>query len=326
MKPSPTLAKVAHLAGVSKTTAANVLSGRRKMGAATTQRVMAAAVSIGYRQNAAASGLSRGRPKVIGVLTADHLANMVEEGRSLYWPRFSAAFVQQCSRAGLVVSFASESKAQALIDSGIDLLMVLGTHTDETFAGLRIPYGLPIVTRDNIPGHPILWGTHIPDSIAAAVVTHFKEQQSEHLAWIVRAGLGAMFDPWEDALASQAHRVDMQFSAYNHDGSEVGVRACIDQLIADGADCVFSALAETALLCDSITYGGRSVPNDMLLVVQAEGLIESAMSPTVSSLSLMSLASGAMIADLCIANVAGETTTPAILPFELTIRESSIRG
>ena len=100
MASRPTLAKVALTAGVSKTTASYVLNGQKKMSAETTRRVKEAARRLGYRLDASASGLSRGRTQVVGVLTGKTVTELVTGSNSLFWLRLNDSFVQRCSEEG----------------------------------------------------------------------------------------------------------------------------------------------------------------------------------------------------------------------------------
>ncbi len=70
----PTIRDVAALAAVAPATVSNVLSGRRAVGAALRERVLAAIAQTGYRPNQLASSLRRRRSDTIGILVPD-LAN-----------------------------------------------------------------------------------------------------------------------------------------------------------------------------------------------------------------------------------------------------------
>ncbi|MGC8470387.1 MAG: LacI family DNA-binding transcriptional regulator, partial [Acetobacteraceae bacterium] len=61
-------------AAVAPATVSNVLSGRRAVGAALRERVLAAIAETGYRPNQLASSLRRRRSDTIGILVPD-LAN-----------------------------------------------------------------------------------------------------------------------------------------------------------------------------------------------------------------------------------------------------------
>lgn len=303
---------------MSKTTAANVLSGRKKASPETTRRVLAAAKSLDYRLDSAASSLSRGRTPVIGVMVAEFVPGMVVSG-------ISAVFVQRCSEAGLVVSFASQAKAQALLDSGIDMLVVLGSADRNFLDSLKMPFGLPVVAMETVDGRPFSWAHHDPVAIARTVMGHLGDQGCRHVGWLLGPGVDAVFEPWTLALDEVAGDMGLAFTTVRHDGTPDGVTHAMGELLAAGVEGVFSAMAPTPMVYDALRALGKSAPVDVLLVVQADGVVEDAMTPKISTLSLMSLLSGVVIADLCIATVAGRPVEPVQLPFELSVRESSTR-
>ncbi len=89
---------------------------------------------------------------------------------------------------------------------------------------------------------------------------------------------------------------------------------------------MFSVGVDTSPIFDALASIGKSAPSDVLVVVQAEGIIEQAMTPKVSTLSLMAHETGTIIADMCIAIPTGGEVATLELPFELTVRESSVRS
>jgi LacI family transcriptional regulator len=71
-----TIEDVARLAGVSRGSVSNVLTGKVRMRDATRERVLAAARTLGYQPNRAASALASGRYPTIAMLIAD-ITNLV---------------------------------------------------------------------------------------------------------------------------------------------------------------------------------------------------------------------------------------------------------
>ena len=67
-----TIEDVARLAGVSRGSVSNVLTGKVRMRDATRERVLAAARTLGYQPNRAASALASGRYPTIAMLVAGH--------------------------------------------------------------------------------------------------------------------------------------------------------------------------------------------------------------------------------------------------------------
>lgn len=326
MASRPTLAKVALTAGVSKTTASYVLNGQKKMSAETTRRVKEAARRLGYRLDSSASGLSRGRSQVIGVLAVESVTELVVGANSLFWLRFNDAFIRGCSDEGLVVSFAGERRAQELIDSGIDALLVLGNHATEVFEELRVPFGLPIISLDPIPRHDNVQLSYDNDAIAAAVAGHLRDEGCTHLHWLSVKGAERVFGPLNTSLERWAAANDLEFSTSTHDSTPEGIQRAIDAALEAGVDGVFSALGIPRLVTEAITNRGKSIPGDVLLVMQAEGLVEQSMTPSISTMSYRSFDCGKAVADMCV-GVVRDGSHPAEIPleFELIVRESSLR-
>lgn len=141
---SPSMADVAHHAGVSAQTVSRVLSGHPNVQPATRDRVLHSVDELGYRMNSAARALSSGRTRTIGVVvlpTVDYSGSAVTHGVE------SAA-----RRAGYAVSISTASSldpaaiaaAMTRLDEqsveGIVLVVPVPTGTDavETIAR-RIP-------------------------------------------------------------------------------------------------------------------------------------------------------------------------------------------
>lgn len=325
MASRPTLAKVALAAGVSKSTAGNVLSGRKQMSAATSKRVLEVAASLGYRADSKASGLSRGTAPTLGVLYSGYMPELMSRRSSLYWPRFNEGIVQRCSLDGTVAAFAGEQQAQALIDGGVDALLIVGQNLNH-FDELHIPFGMPIVAADPVPGRTVSFAMHDEHAIANQVIDHFVDVGRSRIGWLRGEGADNMFEPWAVALAKAAKERAVSFTVAVHDLSSTQIGSAIDTLMAQDVDAIFSTFANSKKLATQLRLREIITPDDVALVVLAEGVIEDAMTPPISTLSLMSFESGAAIAGYCLAAIHDTPQPSEGLPFELTIRESSQRS
>lgn len=321
-----TLAQVALRAGVSKTTASYVLNRTREMSAETTDRVMHAAKELGYRLDSRASGLRRGQTDVVGVITVGNAVDMVVLHNSIFWPRFADSLVQRCSEAHVVVAFADELTAQPLLDSGVDALLVLGLHTEEVFASLRVPFGLPTLSLAPVTGFETHVMEHDASAIAKVVVEHLQSQGATRLSWLTISSVAKILGNWARELRFAANEQGLGFSSHVYDGSTEALNDIVADELSEGTDAFFALTAGTKSLIDAVERCGRTVPDDVLVVVQAEGLVEEAMTPTVSYLSLLGAQSGAAVADVAYALIHGDPPPTTSMPFSLTIRSSSIRS
>lgn len=323
-----TLAQVALRAGVSKTTASYVLNRSREMSAETTARVLHAAKELGYRLDTRASGLRKGGTHVVGVVTVGSATDMVLIHNGLFWPRFTDAFVYHCSSQHVVVSFAGEDKAQALIDSGIDVLVVLGIHSSETFDEVVLPYGLPTVSVAPIKGHDVTLLSHDADKIADQVVSHVAGQGGKVLAWMHLDLMAKVLDRWPAALERAGKKHGVATISRALAGDQDAWTAAMAEVIDAGTDAVFSLSASTRMVLDAIEAAGKSVPDDVLLVAQAEGVVEEAMHPSVSYLSLEAASSAEQAAGIVVDVIAGKDLGSGAgnFPFTLNVRDSSSRS
>lgn len=288
----------------------------------TARRVYEAAKQLGYRADTKASGLSRGSAPILGVLYSGYMPDLVTRRSSLYWPRFNEGIVQRCSLDGTVAAFAGEQQAQALINGGVNALLVLGQDLKH-FDQLHIPFGMPIIATDPVPGRTVTFAIQDPFEVAAAVIGHFVDSGRKRIGWLRGDGASNMFDPWGVALAETAKMLGAQFSVATHDLSAEQIGVGIDNLVGHDVDAIFATFANSAKLARQFKLRGLDTPGDIALVVLAEGVIEEAMTPSLSTLSLMSFESGATVASYCLAEIHGTPTPTAPPPFELVVRESS---
>lgn len=327
MRKKSTLAQVALRAGVSKTTASYVINRTREMSKETTERVLTAARDLGYRVDTRASGLRRGDTDVVGVVTVGSSMDMVMMHNSLFWSRFTDAFVHHCSELDMVVSFASENKAQILIDSGVDILVVLGLHTEGHLEEFRIPFGMPTLSVAPIVGHEMTLLRHNPDAIGQAVMDHAAEQGARKLGLLMLAPMTDLLGDWGPAMTRFGSQKDVDVVVRAVGGAAEDWRIAVDEVIAMGCDAIFALSPHTRMVRDAIDASGRRVPKDLILMVQAEGLVEDAMDPQVTHLSLEATRCAEVTAQTAHKLVVGKSPPQALdeYPFSFNVRASSLR-
>ncbi|HSW05640.1 LacI family DNA-binding transcriptional regulator [Aquabacterium sp.] len=101
-----TLVEVARHAGVTPATVSNVMRDKGKVGAATRERVLAAAQALGYRPNLNARALAEGRPSTIALVVSS-IANP-------FYPEFALAVERAVRQRGyfLLVCNTNDDPAQ----------------------------------------------------------------------------------------------------------------------------------------------------------------------------------------------------------------------
>lgn len=320
--PRPTLAKVALFARVSTATVSNVLAGKGGASPETQERVRAAARQVGYRVDPGARALSRGRTTSVGVLVPSSVDEMIRQRQSFFWVRLVDAFVTTASDLGVTTSIVDESQAQSMIDSGIDVLVLLGRTDPYVVAQLSLPFGLPVVSTFDLPDLPANAPHHDLDVIAETVVTEFARSHRKALAWMPGTA-STQVDSWSRALATAAAGAGMSYLELPHEDDARSLQHAIGSGSTADIDAIFGLFRNPRTLIETLTSNGKTVPGDVAVIAQSEGLLEEVTTPSITSLSLCGFGCGEILATRAVEMARGEETELGTAPFELTRREST---
>ena len=270
-----TIYDVAKRAGVGKSAASAVLSGSvstARFSEDTRQRVQQAALDLGYRPNAVARGLARGRMYAIGVLFSDVEPQIVTNP---YATGVLQGIMGAAARAGYnVLLFTRTSKdihqsASFIGDRSTDGILVIAPYVDSpviaTLAALDIPivavssrfedHGVPSVDLDNALG-------------ARLAVDHLLKLGHTRIAHIM-----GDFDHADSITRRSA------FEAALHDAG-IAVEPAYIQVghykTTDAYDCTRALLTlpnpPTAIFCgnDEMAQGALDAARDMGISVPAQ--------------------------------------------------------
>lgn len=267
----PTLTEVAHLAGVSLTTASKAINGQERISEVTRKRVLRAARQLSYSPNLVAKSLASGRSSIIGVLLRDPLVHrfampIVIGAQSVLEQReFSAiiadargvvdrlaelaATLRQRNVDGLLIVGDNQGKTPSISASaGIPCVYVHGPTTDRgDVVHLADDFAGAVALANHLAGTGRVRVAHItgpkPSPAVQARVrglTRALRQNGGQLATGVRHG------PWSQRWAAQAAR-------------EVLADAPGVDAIACGSDQIAAAVLEVVLA------SGRQVPDDVAI-------------------------------------------------------------
>jgi len=143
-----TIRDVAHRAGVSTTTVSHVINGTRKVDPATAARVQSAIDALGYRPNALARSMRRGRTHTVGIVVPDianpffgDLARSLED--HLFERGYSAIICNSDGEAAKEISY-----LEVLVSKQVDgLLLIAASQPSQTLAAV-LSGGTPAVVID----------------------------------------------------------------------------------------------------------------------------------------------------------------------------------
>ncbi|WP_125776992.1 LacI family DNA-binding transcriptional regulator [Antribacter gilvus] len=269
-----TMSEVARAAGVSSMTVSNVLNERRRVGAPTRARVLAAVEELGYEVNLTARHLRAGRTDTIALIVpsfhdyfgevADEIAPLVEaEGRHLVLERTGAS--PDCEMETLTVARMQMYDGVLLSVAGLDRKRLERVRTTKPIVLLGerdVPDRFDHARLANEEGARLATA-HMIEGGAHRIVALGCTLESEHTMTSDRR-IG-----WEQAHLAAGLPVDERYVVPIEPYSSQSAREALLAVIASGLpfDGVFAAtdviaLGAVAALADS----GLRVPDDVQLV------------------------------------------------------------
>lgn len=256
----PTRADVARLAEVSPAVVSYVLSGSHPVSAATRARVLAAIGSLGYRRNATARALRRGRSDSVGLVLSDitnpHFMALARAIEARLTDRGHALLVAE-QRPG------DDSAVREMVARGVDALLL-------TTGGEDVEEAIPTILLDRSAPHP-RFGTIGTDAGAAtaAAVAHLLDAHG-HASVALVTGPGADGDGREAGWRA-AHRAlgrepgPVVVAEWTREGGYAAARALLEAPDRPTAMLGASDLIAIGVLRAALDLG-LAVPGDLAVV------------------------------------------------------------
>ncbi len=143
-----TIYDIAKAVGVTQTTVANALAGRGNVSEATRQRVIQCAQEMGYRPNALARGLAKGKTATLGFLLPT-IANPFYPEIAEEIERIAHAHDYQLLLCNTHYDFAlGRQHLERLVSRWVDGIIVMGSSMDIADLARQFQHGLPMVLCD----------------------------------------------------------------------------------------------------------------------------------------------------------------------------------
>ncbi|AYG78812.1 putative HTH-type transcriptional repressor ExuR [Streptomyces hundungensis] len=333
----PTIADVARVAGVSRTTVSHALNGLGKVDPRTRQRIKDIALDLGYRPNLRAQRLRTGQAKAVALVSSMPFAVAGGPSRLGFYMEVAAA----AAESALVHDYAlvlvpPVQSGTALYSLDIDGAIVVEPDIDDAaVTQLRargLPYvalGRPVAADDDAP-YVDLWG----DEVTTLLLAHLREQGAERPALIVGSG-------------SRHSSVDAR-TAYGRMAAQQGWPPVVEAWPETGGEkeayerctALLAAHPETDAICalvDAFAVGavraiqdsGRSIPDDVLVATRYDGLRARTCQPPLTAVDLHLDRAASDAVELLLAGLRGATAAPAAATAPaptLIARASSLRG
>lgn len=332
----PTIADVARVAGVSRTTVSHALNGLGKVDPRTRVRVKQVAAELGYRPNLRAQRLRRGQAKAIALASSMPFAVAGGPSRLGFYMEVAAA----AAESALVHDYAlvlvpPVESGSALYSVDIDGAIVVEPDVADAAVGQLRERGLPYVAL----GRPVSPDEDCPyvdlrgGPATELLLEHLREQGARHPALIV--GSGSRHSA-VDARAAYERKAEeygwtpIVAAEPEAGGEQAGYDRCAALLAEhpeiDAVCAMVDAFAVGAVR--AIHDSGRAIPDDVMVVTRYDGLRARTCRPPLTAVDLHLDRAAFEAVELLLARLRGDvaTTRAATSPEPRVIaRESSVR-
>ncbi|MER7792633.1 LacI family DNA-binding transcriptional regulator [Streptomyces sp. NPDC097640] len=327
-----TIADVARVAGVSKTTVSRVLNTRSEVDRSTAARVREVIDRMGYVPSSGAVGLARGSSRTIGMLvpslTWPWMGEVVQGVVDTLEAAEFGLLLFTCNRGTESVErFTSQVSARAFDG----LLVVEPENTLDMLTALHRK-GLPVVLIDDRGHHPdfpyVTAANHEGGAAAARHLLSMGRRRPLVLTGPTRFGcVRDRLAGFRTTYAEHGHTLDSGL-VVESDFTEADGREAVRRMVREGRDfdAVFAhndlgAVGAMAALRAS----GRGVPDDVAVIGFDDIPTAPLTEPSLTTVRQPMRRMGETAAGMLLARLAGGTATalPVVLPTELVVRQSA---
>lgn len=271
-----TLEEIGRRAGVSRSTVSRVINNHENVSPLVRERVLRVIEETGYRPHAAARSLAAQRTRVVGLVIPRSVQAFFADP---YFPRLIQGITQACNAHEYTLSlfmFHSEAEERYLyprvLSRGfVDGVIVSSSPQDDPLIPLLLESDTPFV----IVGRPLVSGpiSYVDvDNVVGAynAVAHLSRlgrRRIGHIAGPENTSVGRdRRQGYVDALVERGRPVQDELIVEG-DFTEIGGYLAAQQLMAAGADAIFSASDKMAFgALRALRAAGRSVPEDVAVI------------------------------------------------------------
>ncbi|WP_030162078.1 substrate-binding domain-containing protein [Streptomyces sp. NRRL S-244] len=332
----PTIADVARVAGVSRTTVSHALNGLGKVDPRTRERIKQVAAELGYRPNLRAQRLRHGQAKAIALASSMPFAVAGGPSRLGFYMEIAAA----AAESALLHDYALVLVPPVQSGSGLHSVDIDGAIVvepdvnDPATARLRergLPYvalGRPVSPDEQVPYVDLHGGP-----VAEMLLAHLHQQGAERPALIIGSGERHSSVDAREAYGRMAAAYGwppVVATAPEAGGEQAGYERCA-ALLAEhpGTDAVCALVDAFAVgAVRAIRDSGRTVPDDVMVVTRYDGLRARTCDPLLTAVDLHLDRAAADAVELLLGRLRGgaaPTTSVAAPPPRLVVRASSLR-
>ncbi|MFZ1362425.1 MAG: LacI family DNA-binding transcriptional regulator [Candidatus Nanopelagicales bacterium] len=292
-KPKSRLSHVARLAGVSRATASRALRGEGRVAPETVERVRRAAESIGYWPDPYAKNLRTGEGHKLLAVIVDPVTQLGHSGGSdvshQFWFRAFFQLWTEMSARDVTVVMATIDNQKLLATLPISTVLITSTVHPRPLVNREmgdVPVFVLGVPKDDDDSRIKGYIRFDDRNHTVKVLDHLWERGADNIAVAYRPYQG---DHAVDTISEYRRWCDEKGQApviiEDLEGPEE-LTAKVTEALDSGCDAFFSYLPESRTVFDAIVQSGKSMPDDIMLVAHAEGVLEASRTPSVTTLSM----------------------------------------
>lgn len=324
---SVTLAQVALVAGVSRSTAANVMSGNGRVSAATAERVRRAAAAMGYRYHGGAGALRTGGTPVVGFIVDIDSADLASPTPALWWPRALFTCLGALASRGFAGAVLPMDQPDALADMRLDALVTVERTGGDQVLPQSLGFGIPVFYGGaSTAGTAVHRPRVAPDyrTIVFDALNHMTQRGATRPALIGVTHRLSVGDHTERAYTAWCAQNDVAPLVTGSAGESVPAQ--IELVLEREYDAVYSLAVDSPAILRAFDSRGVTLGQEVLLCVQSEGVIEAHLRPSVTTMSLCGSRTGELLAAAVVDAVEGGPVRSVTVPHELLVRDSTGGG
>lgn len=315
----PTIADVARVAGVSRTTVSHALNGIGKVDPRTRERIKQVATELGYRPNLRAQRLRRGQAKAIALASSMPFAVAGGPSRLGFYMEIAAA----AAESALVHHYAlvlvpPVQSGSALYSVDIDGAIVVEPDRDDPAVATLRERGLPYVAlgRSMTPEADVPYVDLRGGLVAELLLAHLREQGARQPALII--GSGSRHSSVDaraayERVAEEYGWAPILATAPESGGEQAGYERCAALLAEHPEIDAICALVDVFAVgaVRAVRDSGRSIPDDVMVVTRYDGLRARTCEPPLTAVDLHLDRAAAEAVELLLGRLAGAPATSA---------------
>lgn len=282
---------------------------------------------MGYRYHGGAGALRTGGAPVVGFIVDIDSAGLASPTPALWWPRALFTCLGDLAASGYAGVVLPMDQPDVLADMRIDALVTVERSGGDQVLPNGLGFGIPVFyggASDSAQSERAERPPRVaPDypAIMSEALDHMTQRGATKPALIGLTHRLSVRDHTERAYLSWCTRRGIEPTVAGINGEDL--QAQVATVLSNGCDAVYSLAVDSPAILRAFDSQGVTVGTQVLLCVQSEGVIETHLRPSVTTMSLCGSRAGQLLAAAIVDAIEGGPARDVAVPHELTVRDST---